>query len=710
MRHFLIASLAAVFLIPGTASLLVAQTPDSAEVMFEAARQMELLDGDLDAAIAQYEAIVSRYPDRRTVVAEALLRMGNGYEKLGQARAREVYERLVRDYADQTAVLALAREGLSRLTVEPAPSPTMTVRELMRSGERRPGEVSEPTNGPNFAISGDGQLFVYTDWRTGDLAMKNMTTGEARSVYGTDWSGDEWFGSPVLSPDETRVAFVRYPNRTGGTTRVEVDSLEGGYRETVLDFKELANVFTHDWSPDGENLLITSEAADRSVFLATVSLEDKTLQRLVTLDWGHPGRAQYSPDGRFIAYDSTKGGDSKIYLISADGAQERVLVDSSGDDDQPLWTRDGRFLLFRSDRSGKSDLYALRMQNGEPAGQEVVVKSNLGAATQLRGVTTEQQLFVFELVGGRDIGITERIDRTATTVHVRVLPKVQTIENQSPSFAPDGERLAYLAGTPMSRFTIRVTNLEGKVLKDIPLDRRFSTIDPPRFSPDGKMMALRVYDAGEAEIMVLSAEVGTVLKVFSPVEEKGYARVLGWSRDSRLLYAFVTLEAGDRSLAAIDVDTEQIVESTVLSDNVSRVRLSPSGDYLLMLVRPPQAGQGLTTQLVLHSLEDGSEKLLREGISIRFGWDFDSRHVWYRKMERGEKGPVSSPELYRFSLDTEEETVLVEDMKELDLVTVSPDGKYWALQNGDQDRDSRIWVLENFLPESPAGDDQTAGR
>ena len=707
MRRNVIAFLAVVLLTLGAASLLIAQTPDSADIMFEAARQTELLDGDLEAAIEQYEAIVSRYPGRRAIVAEALLRMGSAYEKLGQARAREEYERLVRDYADQTTVLAQAREGLSRLTVEPAPSPTMTVRELMRSGKRRPGEVSEPTNGPNFAISGDGQLFVYTDWRTGDLAMKNMTTGEARSIYGTDWSGDEWFGSPVLSPDEKRVAFVRYPNRTGGTTRVEVDFLEGGYRETVLDFKELVNVFTHDWSPDGENLLIAGEAADRSVFLATVRLKDKTLQRLVTLDWGHPRRVQYSPDGRFIAYDSTKGCDRKIYLISADGAQERVLVDSSGDDDQPLWTRDGRFLLFRRDRSGKSDLYAMRMQNGEPAGQEVVVKSNLGAATQLRGVTTEQQLFAFELVGGRDIGITERIDKTAKTVHVRVLPKVQTIENKSPSFAPDGERLAYLAGSPMSRLTIRVTDLEGKILKDIPLESRFSTNGPVKFSPDGKKLALRVYEAGEAKIMVLSAEAGTVLKVFSLLEEEGHARVLGWSRDSRLLYAFVSLEAGGRSLAAIDVDTEQIVESTVLPRGASRAQLSPSGDHLLMLVPSlPPAGQRRQTRLVLRSLEDGSDRLLTEESSFRFGWDFDSRSVFYMKGEWSN----DEPRLYSMSLDTGEETVLVEDMQDLYLASVSPDGKYWALQNGVQERDSRIWVLENFLPESPANNDQTASR
>ena len=173
---------------------------------------------------------------------------------------------------------------------------------------------------------------VYTEWATGDLAVRNMATGEVRSFYGVDWGrGPAWFEGPVFSPDDRKVAYVRFPSRTGDSTRIDVDSIEGGHRETVYDFNEPANSYPHDWSPDGTTILISSHAADRSVFLATISLEDKTLQRLVTLNWEGPRRAQYSPDGRFIAYDSTKGGDRKIYLISADGSQESVLVDSPGE-------------------------------------------------------------------------------------------------------------------------------------------------------------------------------------------------------------------------------------------------------------------------------------------------------------------------------------------------------------------------------------------
>ena len=432
--------------------------------MLGAAIHQDDAEGNLEAAIEGYKTFLAQYGDNRPLAVQALLRMGQAYETLGRPEARDAYERVLRDYADQAEPVAAVRARLAALEVEPTPpSPTMTVREVMRSAAQQPGAVQAMPS-PPFTISSDGQLFVYTDWTTGDLATRNMATGEVRGLYGVSWQNGsiEFFEDPVLSPDEKKVAYVRYPNRRGDTTRIEVDSIEGGHRETVYDANETVNIFNRDWSPDGKHILFSSDAADRSVFLATLSLSNRTLQRLVTLNWEHPRRAEYSPDGRFVAYDSTKGGDRKIYLIRADGAEERVLVDSPGQDDSPLWTRDGRFLLFRSDRSGKWDLYALPMQNGQPTGDDVLLKSNLGAATTLGGVTTEGQLFYFETVGGSDIAITERITTPVQTAHVRMLPKVGVTNNSRPAFAPDAKRLVYLAGTPqVTGRIVRIADLEG---------------------------------------------------------------------------------------------------------------------------------------------------------------------------------------------------------------------------------------------------------
>jgi hypothetical protein len=86
-------------------------------------------------------------------------------------------------------------------------------------------------------------------------------------------------------------------------------------------------------------------------------------------------------------------------------------------------------------------------------------------------------------------------------------------------------------------------------------------------------------------------------------------------------------------------------------------------------------------------------------VGTRAVWDFDSRHVFFRKIEEG-SCCLESPPLYSLFLDTGEETVLVDDLGDFRLAAVSPNGKSWALQDGKTDE--RLMVLENFLPDSPA--------
>jgi hypothetical protein len=87
---------------------------DSADVALRAAIQTEVVDGDLQGAIRQYEAIASG--GNRAAAALALLRMGRCYERLGEANARQAYERVVRQFADQKEA---AREAGARLAAMP---------------------------------------------------------------------------------------------------------------------------------------------------------------------------------------------------------------------------------------------------------------------------------------------------------------------------------------------------------------------------------------------------------------------------------------------------------------------------------------------------------------------------------------------------------------------------------------------------------------
>src|SRR6188768_777489 len=67
-----------------------------------------------------------------------------------------------------------------------------------------------------------------------------------------------------------------------------------------------------------------------------------------------------SPDGGEIAFSS--GGD--IWTVPAAGGDARLLIADAADDRRPLFSPDGRSLAFVSTRTGGGDLYVLSLETG----------------------------------------------------------------------------------------------------------------------------------------------------------------------------------------------------------------------------------------------------------------------------------------------------------------------------------------------------------
>src|SRR5262245_35515650 len=89
-----------------------AQTGEAARQL-KAARNAELVDGDLNAAIKQYATIVAKYVKTdRTVTSMALIHMADCYQKMGNVESLKLYEQVVRDYGDQKEAVAMARARL----------------------------------------------------------------------------------------------------------------------------------------------------------------------------------------------------------------------------------------------------------------------------------------------------------------------------------------------------------------------------------------------------------------------------------------------------------------------------------------------------------------------------------------------------------------------------------------------------------------------
>jgi Tol biopolymer transport system component len=86
---------------------------------------------------------------------------------------------------------------------------------------------------------------------------------------------------------------------------------------------------------------------------------DGTDQRRLTHAAGDDYSPDWSPDGRKIAFVSERDGNDEIYGMNADGSEQRRLTSSRAHDYPPAWSPDGRKIAFASDRDGNFDIYVM---------------------------------------------------------------------------------------------------------------------------------------------------------------------------------------------------------------------------------------------------------------------------------------------------------------------------------------------------------------
>jgi Tol biopolymer transport system component len=107
--------------------------------------------------------------------------------------------------------------------------------------------------------------------------------------------------------------------------------------------------FESDWSAEGEHLAVTAlDPRSRTIgdiWIVPLS-GDHTPRPFLSTPFNEGG-AVFSPDGRWLAYQSDESGRAEIYLTPFPGPGGKWQVSQSGGA-EALWRRDGRALLYRS--------------------------------------------------------------------------------------------------------------------------------------------------------------------------------------------------------------------------------------------------------------------------------------------------------------------------------------------------------------------------
>ncbi|MDQ2947035.1 MAG: hypothetical protein M3Y27_14020, partial [Acidobacteriota bacterium] len=414
------------------AAALNAQTKPSVEL--EAAMTKEQVNGDLRASIAAYQKIADDAVASREVRAKALLHLASCYERLGQD-AQRVYQQIVRDFADQPAA-AQSRGRLAALQqVNRASTPaTMTQRKI---------DIPWDTSfGP---IDTDGRRVVYRSKTTKDLIYADLLTGTKRVVFKTPPIETPAFWQPSRDFSMVHIMFRTKPNR------LAVIKTDGtGYRELIRDDAQgsvLGDGWDARWSWDNRYLLVVSRASNR---LMAVDIVDGARRELVTLKSGRLGGGNFSPDGRFVAYDvepalpPAKGSVSQIFVLPVQGGEPLLLHEEPASESfrELDWTADGRYLAIASMRTGKAALHLLPVKDGQAAGAPLFVRyGNID-----EGYTTKGGAFIYSTVkpGGSVAGHVASLDSNGRPSNwQRLAFRGDNLQDPNPDWAPDATQIVY---------------------------------------------------------------------------------------------------------------------------------------------------------------------------------------------------------------------------------------------------------------------------
>lgn len=195
---------------------------------------------------------------------------------------------------------------------------------------------------PNW--SRDGECLFYNS--QGKIWKIPVTGGEPVAVdTGTFQSNNNDHG---LSPDGRTMA-ISDQSRPDNLSRIHIVTLDGSepVREVVSDPD--ARSYWHGWSPDGETLAyVRLGVNDPSYDIWAKDLSGGEPYPLV-VGPGVDDGPEYSPDGQFLYFNSTRSGDMALWRARADGSDAtRLTFDTARRDWFPHISPDGRWIAYVS--------------------------------------------------------------------------------------------------------------------------------------------------------------------------------------------------------------------------------------------------------------------------------------------------------------------------------------------------------------------------
>jgi Tol biopolymer transport system component len=434
------------------------------------------------------------------------------------------------------------------------------VKEESESGSVASVAPARARRGVMVALAGAGVvLAVVTAWIAWPRARADAPL---KAVPLTSMTGHAMW--PTFSPDGQQVAFAWQPEgRDNFDIYVKLVGLEEVRRLTT----DAANDTYPSWSPDGRQIAFVRQGP-QSGTIHLVSPIGGGERRLS--DFPEDGPIAWSPDGRYLAAGARppgSPGDPRLYLLPSDGGAPRPVTPTGVRSSTPAFSRDGRHLAYLACDTGcRLEVLDLNAEYVPTRPIRTLVPHVddwiFGLTWSHDAVIYSNERFLWRIdidggpperleaagAGAMYPGMAPSGDRLAFSrdleAHApyrfeaghpsRPLLTSSSLFEGSLDFSPDGQRIAYCAGSwsgtkAMEVWTAGADGSTPQQLTHGPGRWQCS----PHWSPDGHQVAFDSQAAADYQwhIWTIPADGGHPTQVTSDT-----GNVPTWSRDGESIY------------------------------------------------------------------------------------------------------------------------------------------------------------------------------
>lgn len=433
-----------------------------------------------------------------------------------------------------------------------------------------PKKILEDLDADTISFSPDGKQFVFNrnvpNVET-SLVIANADGSEQRKLIAAKYP-PESLGSPAWSPDGKRIAYTKLNYDSNDATVYEANVADGTTKQIAK--QSWFRVVNLAWMADGKSLLLLAPAEQKFVYqiwqltypqgearqltndlddyewmsltadsrtLAVVKqttqaniwiapTNDASRARRVTSGAGKTdSHVAWSPDNSKLVFVSDAGGSDDIWIVNADGSNQKQLTTNARVNRHPAVSPDNRTIAFLSDRSGMPHIWLMNIDGSD-----------------LRQVTNG------------------------------------ALGEQSPQFSPDGHWLFFSSAQNVNRSSYKIAVAESGGGEPTKITEKIASY--PVVSPDNKLIAYFYKENAAApwRFAVAPVEGGEPLKTFELPAT--FERPLHWTGDSRSV-AYIDTKNGVSNIVAQPLDggaTKQLTDFK--SDRILWFDISRDGKHI----------------------------------------------------------------------------------------------------------------------------------